>query len=60
MVVIKVMNNNGTEVMRKNVRSTAGNNTITLEGTSNLKTGIYVLEVIINSNERMTVKLMKQ
>lgn len=60
MVVIKVMNNNGTEVMRKNVRGAAGNNNITLEGTSNLKTGIYILEVIINSNERMTVKLMKQ
>jgi hypothetical protein len=60
MVVIKVMNNNGTEVMRKSVRGTAGNNNIILEGTSHLKTGIYILEVIINSNERMTVKLMKQ
>ena len=59
MVVIKLVNNIGSEIMRKNVRAAAGNNAIELEGTSKLATGVYLMEVIVNSNERMTIKLMK-
>jgi hypothetical protein len=59
MVVIKLVNNLGSEIMRKNVRAAAGNNAIELEGTSKLATGVYIMEVIVNSNERMTIKLMK-
>jgi len=59
MVVIKLVNNLGSEIMRKNVRAAAGNNAIELEGTSKLAAGVYIMEVIVNSNERMTIKLMK-
>jgi hypothetical protein len=58
-VVVKLMNSLGTEVMRKSVKSDEGLNSYTLEGTSGLEKGVYILEMIVNSNERMLVKLMK-
>jgi Bacterial Ig domain len=58
-IVIKVMNNSGAEIMRKSARGVNGGNDYTLEGSSRLQTGVYYLEVIINSNERMMVKLIK-
>jgi len=58
-IVLKIANASGIEVMRKTSRGTSGNNNLTLEGTSRLQTGVYFLEVIVNSNERMMVKLIK-
>ncbi len=58
-IVLKVANSSGIEVMRKTSRGTSGNNNLTLEGTSRLQAGVYFLEVIVNSNERMNVKLIK-
>lgn len=58
--VIKVVGVTGTEIMRKTTRLTAGTNKFRLEGTSKLPPGIYMLEVIVNSKERMNVKLVKQ
>jgi hypothetical protein len=58
-VVMKVTSNNGTEVSRKSMRGNEGLNVFSLDGTSKLQPGIYMLEVIINSNERMSVKLIK-
>ena len=58
-VVMKIANSNGTEVARKSVRGNKGLNILPLDGTSKLTPGIYMLEVIINSNERMTTKLIK-
>lgn len=58
-IVMKVANANGTEVVRKTTRGTTGSNTFSLEGTSRLQAGVYFLEVIVNSNERMMVKLIK-
>ncbi len=58
-VVMKVTDNRGVEVSRKSIRGNQGLNAFALEGTSKLKPGIYMLEVIINSNERMTAKLVK-
>ncbi|MBS1567681.1 MAG: cadherin-like domain-containing protein, partial [Bacteroidetes bacterium] len=58
-IVIKVINSAGTEIMRKAVRGTTGANKFTMDGSSQLQTGVYFLEVIINSNERMMVKLVK-
>ena len=58
-IVLKVANSNGIEVVRKTTRGTSGSNTFSLEGTSHLQAGVYFLEVIINSNERMMVKLIK-
>lgn len=59
-VSMRVMNANGAAVIQKSVKVNAGNNTFALEGSSNLKPGMYVLEVIINSKERMIVKLIKE
>jgi hypothetical protein len=54
-----VMNNSGVEIMRKSSRGSNGMNNITLEGTSHLQAGIYLLEVTSNSKEHMMVKLVK-
>ena len=36
-----------------------GANTYNVEGTAGLQPGMYQLEVIINSNEKLTMKLAK-
>jgi hypothetical protein len=59
-IVMKIMNSNGAEVMRKSAKAGAGSNSYLMDGTSNLKPGMYVLEVTINSKERMIVKLIKE
>lgn len=59
-VVMKVLNGNGTEVLKKSLKANAGSNSYLLEGTSKLQSGMYMLEVIVNSKERMIVKLMKE
>ncbi len=58
-IVMKVANSSGVEVMRKTTRGSTGSNSFGLEGTSRLQAGVYFLEVIVNSNERMMVKLIK-
>jgi hypothetical protein len=57
---MKVVSSNGVEVIKKSLKANAGANSYTLEGTRNLQRGMYLLEVIINSKERMVVKLMKE
>jgi hypothetical protein len=59
-VSMKVLNANGAQVISKSLKVSAGSNTFALEGSSKLKPGMYVLEVIINSKERMIVKLIKE
>ncbi|MBC7828446.1 MAG: Ig-like domain-containing protein [Chitinophagaceae bacterium] len=59
-VVMKVVSSNGTEVVKKSLKASAGANSYILEGTSKLQRGMYVLEVIVNSKERMLVTLMKE
>jgi hypothetical protein len=58
-VVMKVTDNRGVEITRKSIRGNEGVNIFSLDGTSKLKPGMYMLEVIINSDERMTTKLVK-
>jgi hypothetical protein len=58
-VVIKLSDVNGNEVMRKSSFGDNGFNTFKMDETSKLKAGTYSLEVIVNSNERMTMKLIK-
>jgi hypothetical protein len=58
-IVMKVTNSSGIEIMRKTTRGSIGTNSFSLEGSSRLQTGMYFLEVIVNSNERMMVKLIK-
>lgn len=59
-VVMKVLKNDGSEVIRKSGKSGEGLNSYTLEGSSRLEKGIYFLEMIVNSKERMLVKLLKE
>jgi hypothetical protein len=59
-LVMKVINNSGSEVMKKTLKAGAGAHSYTLEGTSKLEPGLYVLEVTVNSRERMLVSLMKE
>jgi hypothetical protein len=58
-VAIKVRSINGDEVLRNSVKAFKGDNSFTMEGSEKLKKGVYMLEVIVNSNERMLVKLIK-
>jgi methionine-rich copper-binding protein CopC len=58
-VVIKVTNKEGNEIMRRSVQGDNGDNKYALTGTSKLQAGDYTLEIIVNSNERMTLHLIK-
>ena len=58
-VVMKVTNNKGEEVARKSTRGGRGLNSFSMEGTSRLTAGVYILEVIVNSSERMITRLIK-
>lgn len=60
VVVMKVLNNAGSEIMRKTLKLGSGTNTILMDGTSKLVAGLYMLEVIVNNNERLLVKLIKE
>jgi Bacterial Ig domain len=58
-VVMTVKDNNGSEIIKKSVFGDNGSNMFDIEGTHELLPGEYELEVIVNSNERMTMKLAK-
>jgi hypothetical protein len=58
-VVMKVSDANGSELIKKTAMGENGSNMYNIEGTDQLQPGMYQLEVIINSNERLTMKLAK-
>lgn len=58
-VVMRVTDDNGSELIKQTVMGEGGENSYNIEGTSQLQPGMYQLEVIINSNERLTMKLEK-
>ncbi len=58
-VVMKVTDSKGVEVARKSIKGGTGLNSFMMEGTSRLTPGIYMLEVIVNSSERMITRLVK-
>lgn len=60
MASMKILNNNGSQVYSKIIKGNSGMNNVLLEGTGQLPAGLYVLEVIINSKDRMIVKLIKE
>lgn len=60
VVTLRIMNNSGMEVQRKIVRANGGSNSFLIDGSSKLRPGMYILEVIVNSKERMVVKLIKE
>ena len=58
-VVMRVTDNNGSELIKQTAFGENGANIYNVEGTSQLQPGTYQLEVIINSNERLTMRLAK-
>lgn len=60
IVLMKLVNSNGVEIMRQTHHGISGTNNYTIEGSGQIKSGIYLLEIIINSKERMLVKLIKE
>jgi Bacterial Ig domain len=58
-VVMRVTDNTGNEIIKKTAFGGSGSNTYNIEGTNQLQAGMYHLEVIINSNERLTMQLAK-
>jgi hypothetical protein len=60
VAAMKILNVNGSEVQRKTLKVEAGTHSYQLQGTSGLQPGMYLLEVIVNSKERMVVKLIKE
>jgi hypothetical protein len=58
-VMMRVTDENGSELIKQSAMGSNGSNMYNLEGTSQLQPGTYNLEVIINSNERLTMKLAK-
>jgi hypothetical protein len=58
-VMVRVTDEKGSELIRQTAMGDLGPNVYNVEGTSQLQPGMYQLEVIINSNERLTMKLAK-
>jgi hypothetical protein len=58
-VVMRVTDGSGSELIKQSVMGENGSNSYNIEGTSQLQPGMYQLEVIINSNERLTMRLAK-
>ena len=59
-VAMKILNADGAIVMNKSSKADAGNNSFIMEGSSHLQPGAYMLDVSVNSKERMLVKLIKE
>jgi len=53
------MDGSGSELIKQTAMGENGENSYNIEGTSQLQPGMYQLEVIINSNERLTMRLAK-
>ena len=59
-VAMRVLNSAGSSEMYKIAEGGEGVNTFIIDGSSKLRPGVYTLEVIVNSKERMLVKLIKE
>jgi hypothetical protein len=58
-VVMRVTDSKGSELIKQTAYGENGENSYNIEGTSELLPGMYQLEVIINSGERLTMMLEK-
>jgi hypothetical protein len=58
-VLVRVTDEKGSELIRQTAMGENGANMYNIEGTAGLQPGMYQLEVIINSNEKLTMKLAK-
>ena len=60
LVSMRMINTSGATVLHKTTEAGKGTHNILIEGSSKLNPGMYSLEVIVNSKERMIVKLIKE
>jgi len=58
-VMMRVTDEKGGELIKQTAMGENGSNRYNIEGTAGLQPGMYQLEVIINSNERLTMRLAK-
>lgn len=58
-VTMKVSDADGNLLMHQSQHAVLGTTTYTLDGTHDLKAGMYTLEVVVNSGERLVMKLQK-
>ncbi len=58
-VSMKIRDGKGNEILTKSENAQYGINNFMLSQSGNLPAGMYSLEIIVNSNERMTMKLIK-
>ena len=59
-VAMKIFDASGAVVLNKALKADAGANSFIMEGSSHLQPGSYMLDVTVNSKERMMVKLIKE
>jgi hypothetical protein len=59
VVVMRVTDSKGSELIKQTAYGENGENSYNIQGTSELQPGMYQLEVIINSGERLTMMLEK-
>jgi hypothetical protein len=58
-IVMKLADSKGNELMRRSESGNGGLNIYKMDESNKLKPGTYSLEVIVNSNERMNLKVVK-
>jgi len=58
-IVIKLTDKTGNVVLQKSIKADDEFNTYKLDDTHQLQPGLYNLEIIVNSNERMNMTLQK-
>lgn len=58
-VQVRLLNNMGKELARKNFNGQTGTNAFPLSETNDLVRGIYLLEVVIDNKERTLLKIVK-
>lgn len=59
-IVMKVMDEEGREVIKRKGKGAAGINLFELEGTGNMAPGNYHLEVLVNSRDLLSMPLVKK
>jgi Secretion system C-terminal sorting domain len=58
--VVRIMDMTGRQVGQRQVAITLGSNDVTVENMSELKSGLYILNVMLPSGEKKTMKVTKQ
>ena len=58
--VVRVLDMTGRQVAQRNLAITIGSNDVAIENMSELKSGLYILNVMLPSGEKKTMKVVKQ